>query len=101
MSGRIRRKDTIGRIMNDPSFIYGKVWGPMETVERSIVLLQLRLAKETPDLLTDEYLDREYTALLASLEEAGLCVVTSFTQPTLERTAWFSYQRAQIARFRE
>ena len=33
-------KDRLGRVMNDPSFVYGEVYGPMITVERSIVLLQ-------------------------------------------------------------
>jgi len=30
-----------------------------------------------------------------------LCVVTSLTQPTIEKTIWFAHQRSQIDRFRE
>jgi hypothetical protein len=87
--------------MNDPSFAFGTVWGPMVTVERSLVLLQTRLALVPEDRLTDDYLKAQYLAVLESLVEAGLLVVTSFTQPTIDEATWFGYQRSQIARFRE
>ena len=87
--------------MNDPSFAFGTVWGPMVTVERSVVLLQTRLALVPEDRLTDDYLKAQYLAVLESLVEAGLLVVTSFTQPTIDEATWFGYQRSQIARFRE
>lgn len=87
--------------MNDPSFVYGKVYGPMITVERSIVLLQVRLAQQPPETLTLDYLDDQYSELLKTLVSSGLCVVTSFTQPTIEKAIWFAHQRAQIDRFRE
>jgi len=94
-------KDRLGRVMNDPSFVYGEVYGPMVTVERSIVLLQVRLAQLPPETLTLEFLDEQYSALLKTLVSSGLCVVTSFTQPTIEKTIWFAHQRSQIDRFRE
>ena len=53
--------------MNDPSFVYGEVYGPMITVERSIVLLQVRLAQLPPETLTLEFLDEQYSALLKTL----------------------------------
>ena len=69
--------------------------------ERSLVLLQTRLALVPEDRLTDDYLKAQYLAVLESLVEAGLLVVTSFTQPTIDEATWFGYQRSQIARFRE
>ena len=87
--------------MNDPSFAFGTVWGPMVTVERSLVLLQTRLALVPEGRLTDDYLKAQYLGVLESLVEAGLLVVTSFTQPTIDEATWFGYQRSQIARFRE
>ncbi len=100
-SGRRRGVDRIVRVMNDPSFALGKVWGPMTTVERSLVLLQARLAALPHDQLTDDYLKGQYLAVLESLVTSGLLVVTSFTQPTIDEATWFAYQRTQIARFRE
>lgn|GEM_PF-715484 len=100
-SGRRRGVDRIVRVMNDPSFAFGKVWGPMATVERSLVLLQARLAALPDDQLTDNYLKGQYLAVLESLVASGLLVVTSFTHPTIDEATWFAYQRTQIARFRE
>jgi hypothetical protein len=87
--------------MNDPSFVFGTVWGPMVTVERSLVLLQTHLALLPEVRLTDDFLKAQYLEVLESLTEAGLLVVTSFTQPTIDEATWFGYQRSQIARFRE
>jgi hypothetical protein len=87
--------------MNDPSFAFGTVWEPMVTVERSLVLLQTRLAALPEKQLTDAYLKDQYLGLLHSLVVSRLLVVTSFTQPTIDEATWFAYQRSQIARFRE
>ena len=87
--------------MNDPSFAFGTVWGPMVTVDRSLVLLQTCLALLPQERLTDAFLKAQYLEVLESLNEAGLLVVTSFTQPTIDEATWFGYQRSQIARFRE
>lgn len=100
-SGRRRGTDRLVRVMNDPSFAFGTVWGPMVTVERSLVLLQTRLALLPEERLTDAFLKAQYLEVLESLTEAGLLVVTSFTQPTIDEATWFGYQRSQIARFRE
>ena len=87
-SSRRRGTDRFVRVMNDPSFAFGTVWGPMVTVERSLVLLQTRLALVPEDRLTDDYLKAQYLAVLESLVEAGLLVVTSFTQPTIDEATW-------------
>lgn len=100
-SGRRRGVDRVVRVMNDPSFAFGTVWGPIVTVERSLVLLQTRLALLPEERLSDEYLKGQYLAVLDSLVTAGLLVVTSYTQPAIDEPTWFAYQRTQIARFRE
>lgn len=100
-SGSAPWNDRPRRVMNDPSLAFGTTWAPMATVERSIVLLQARLAQTPEADLGDDFLEAQYTALLDSLVQAGLCVITSFAHPTIARDVWFAHQRAQIARFRE
>jgi hypothetical protein len=87
--------------MSDPSFVYGRVYGPMEVVEKSIKLLQTRLAKMAPEALTIEYLDGQYTELLEMLVDNGLCTITAYTHPTIAKDVWFRHQLKRIARFRE
>lgn len=87
--------------MNDPSFAYGQVYGPVETLEKSITLLQTRLAKEDPEALTMEYLDTQYTGLFNMLVEHGLCAVTAYTRPTIEKEVWLRHQLSRIARYRD
>jgi hypothetical protein len=88
-------------VMNDPSFAYGRVYGPIEVVEKSITLLQTRLAKMDPDALTVEYLDNQYSELLQMLVDEGLCVITSYGQPSIPKDVWFRHQLTHIARYRE
>jgi len=88
-------------IMNDPAFAYGKVYGPTETLEKSITLLQTRLAKERPEALTIEYLDSQYSGLLDMLVNAGLCVVTAHQAPMIDKDVWLRHQLTNIARYRD
>lgn len=88
-------------VMNDPAFAYGKVYGPTETLEKSITLLQTRLAKERPESLTLEYLDSQYSGLLNMLVDAGLCVVTAHQHPMISKAVWLRHQLTTIARYRD
>src|SRR5919201_1887862 len=47
-------------VMNDPSFAYGHVYQPVDVLEQCVMMLQTRLAKQQPESLTLEYLDRQY-----------------------------------------
>lgn len=87
--------------MNDPSFAYGSVYGPVETLEKGITLLQTRLAKENPEALTMEYLDSQYSDLFKMLVDHGLCVVTAHTHPTISKDVWLRHQLTSIARYRD
>ncbi len=87
--------------MNDPSFAYGQVYGPAETLEKSITLLQTRLAKEHPDALTMEYLDRQYSGLFKMLVDNGLCAVLAYTSPSIPKDVWLRHQLGRIQRYRE
>lgn len=87
--------------MSDPSFVYGRVYGPMEIIEKSIKLLQTRLAKMEPAALTIDYLDGQYTELLDMLVSNGLCAVTAYTQPTISKDVWFRHQLRHIERYRD
>jgi hypothetical protein len=88
-------------VMNDPSFAYGAVYGPPETLEKGITLLQTRLAKEHPDTLTVEYLDAQYRDLLKMLVDNGLCAVTAYQQPIIAKDVWLRHQLDRIARYRD
>ena len=88
-------------IMNDPAFAYGTVYGPAETLEKSITLLQARLAKESPEALTIEYLDSQYRGLLDMLINSGLCVVTAHQAPLIAKDVWLRHQLTSIARYRD
>ena len=88
-------------IMNDPAFAYGKVYGPTETLEKSITLLQTRLAKERPEALTIEYLDSQYSGLFDMLVNSGLCVVTAHQSPMIAKDVWLRHQLTNIARYRD
>ena len=87
--------------MNDPSYAYGKVYAPMEIMEKCIKLLQTRLAKMAPEALTLEYLDTQYSELFEMLVSNDLCVVTAYTQATLSKDVWLQHQLRSIARFRD
>jgi hypothetical protein len=87
--------------MNDPSFAYGAVYEPMETMEKCITLLQTRLAKMRPDLLTLEYLDSQYTDLFRMLVDNGLCVITAYTQSMISKDVWLRHQLGHISRWRD
>ncbi|HEX2326560.1 MAG TPA: hypothetical protein VHQ00_14275 [Chloroflexota bacterium] len=87
--------------MNDPSFAYGQVYGPFYTLEKSITLLQTRLAKMDPDRLTLEYLDQQYQGLFAMLVDHGFCTVTAYTLPTLSKDVWLRHQLSRIERYRD
>ena len=88
-------------IMNDPCFAYGTVYGPSETLEKGITLLQTRLAKERPESLTIEYLDSQYTGLFNMLVTSGLCVVTAHQSPMIPKDVWLRHQLTSIARYRD
>ena len=88
-------------VMNDPAFAYGTVYGPTETLEKSITLLQTRLAKERPEALTMEYLDSQYSGLFKMLLDAGLCVVTAHQAPMIPKDIWLRHQLTSIARYRD
>ena len=88
-------------IMNDPAFAYGKVYGPTETLEKSITLLQARLAKARPETLTMEYLDSQYSGLFDMLVDSGLCVVTAHQAPMIAKDVWLRHQLSSIARYRD
>ncbi|HEU5316641.1 MAG TPA: hypothetical protein VFX49_11065 [Chloroflexota bacterium] len=88
-------------VLNDPSFAYGKVYGPAETLEKSITLLQTRLARQAPASLTMEYLDTQYEGLFKMLVDEGLCVVTAHTSPTISKDVWLRHQLSHIERYRE
>jgi hypothetical protein len=88
-------------VFNDPSFAYGKVYGPAETLEKSITLLQTRLAKQEPASLTMEYLENQYEGLFKMLVDEGLCVVTAHTSPTISKDVWLRHQLSNIERYRE
>ncbi|MBI3973835.1 MAG: hypothetical protein HY332_21365 [Chloroflexi bacterium] len=88
-------------MMNDPSFAYGKVYAPMEVMEKSITLLQTRLAMMDPEALTLEYLDGQYSGLFKMLVDNGLCVVTAYTHSTISKDVWLRHQLRHIRRFRD
>ena len=88
-------------VMNDPSFAYGRVYQPEEVLEKSITLLQTRLAKMAPALLTMDYLDREYNGLFQMLVDNGFCTVTAYTHPTISRDVWLRHQLSRMERYRD
>ncbi len=88
-------------VMNDPSFAYGPVYEPTEVLEKSITLLQTRLAQAEPASLTMEYLDAQYSELFKMLVDHGFCTVTAYTQPMISKDIWFRHQLSRIARYRE
>ena len=93
--------DRIRSVMNDPSFAYGEVYGPMEVMEKCIILLQTRLAKMRPEALTLDYLDAQYKDLFKMLVDHGLCVVTAYIQATISKDVWLRHQLRRIERFRD
>jgi len=88
-------------VMNDPSYAYGQVYGPMEIMDKCIKLLQTRLAKMAPETLTLEYLDSQYTELFKMLVDNNLCVITAYTQSTIPKDVWLRHQLSRIARYRD
>jgi len=89
------------RLMNDPSFAYGRVYQPAEVVESSIVLLQTKLATLPSEELTLEFLDEQYTNLFNLLVESGLCYISAYTRAIMPKDVWLRCQLSQIRRFRE
>ncbi len=87
--------------MNDPSFAYGPVYEPTDILEKSITLLQTRLAKAEPATLTMEYLDTQYSQLFKMLVDHGFCTVTAYTMPTISKDIWLRHQLSRIARYRD
>ena len=88
-------------VMNDPSFAYGHVYQPFDVLEKSITLLQTRLAKVEPATLTMDYLDQEYRGLFQMLVENGFCTVTAYTHPSISKDVWLRHQLSRIERYRE
>lgn len=93
--------ERIRSVMNDPSFAYGEVYGPMEVMEKGITLLQTRLATMRPEVLTLDYLDRQYTDLFQMLLDSGLCVITAYTTSTISKDVWLGHQLRHIQRYRD
>jgi hypothetical protein len=89
------------RVMNDPSFAYGHVYDPADVLEKSITLLQTRLAKSEPELLTLEYLDAQYSELFKMLVDNGLCAVSAYTRPSIPKDVWLRHQLGHIERYRD
>ena len=87
--------------MNDPSFAYGHVYHPIDILEKSIMMLQTRLAKVRPEDLTIEYLDTQYSGLFKMLVDNGFCAVSAYTQPTISKDVWLRHQLTRIARYRD
>ena len=88
-------------VMNDPSFAYGHVYHPMETLEKCITMLQTRLAKMRPETLTIEYLDSQYSGLFKMLVDEGFCAVSAYTHPTISKDVWLRHQLSRIERYRD
>ncbi|MGH2355851.1 MAG: hypothetical protein ACRDI2_10650 [Chloroflexota bacterium] len=93
--------DRTQSVMNDPSFAYGRVYHPSDVLEKSITMLQTRLAKEQPETLTVEYLDTQYSELFKMLVDGGFCAVTAYTRPTISKDVWLRHQRTRIERYRD
>lgn len=92
---------TTQRLMNDPSFAFGRIYEPFDVVESNVVLLQARLATLPRARLTLTFLDSEYTSLLDRLELAGEAVITAYAQPIMPKDVWFNCQLTRIEKFRE
>ena len=92
---------TTQRLINDPSFAFGRVYEPFDVVESNIVLLQARLATMPKTRLTISYLESEYTTLLDQLENSGETVVTSYARPIMPMEVWLTCQLSRIEKFRE
>lgn len=94
-------RKTTQRLMNDPSFAFGRIYEPFDVVESNIVLLQARLATLPRAELTLAFLELEYTNLLDRLEVAGETVITAYAQPIMPMDVWFNCQLTRIEKFRE
>lgn len=92
---------TTQRLINDPSFAFGRVYEPFDVVESNIVLLQARLSTLPKRALTIPYLESEYTDLLDRLENAGETIVTAYARPIMPMDVWLGCQLSRIEKFRE
>lgn len=92
---------TTQRLINDPSFAFGRVYEPFDVVESNIVLLQAKLSTLPKTVLTISYLESEYTSLLDRLENSGETVVTAYARPILPMDVWLTCQLSRIEKFRE
>ena len=88
-------------VMNDPSFAYGHVYQPVDVLEQCVMMLQTRLAKQQPESLTLEYLDRQYSELFKMLVDNGLCAIVAYTRPTIPKDVWLRHQLRRIQRYRD
>jgi hypothetical protein len=88
-------------VMNDPSFAYGHVYQPVDILEKSITMLQTRLAKQQPETLTMEYLDSQYSELFKMLVDNGFCIVAAYTSPSISKDIWLRHQLRRIERYRD
>ena len=92
---------TTQRLINDPSFAFGRVYEPFDVVESNIVLLQAKLSTLPKTALTISYLESEYTNLLDRLENSGETIVTAYARPILPMDVWLACQLSRIEKFRE
>ena len=98
---RLSFRRTTQRLINDPSFAFGRIYEPFDVVESNIVLLQARLSTLPKAALTIDYLESEYTTLLDRLENAGDTVVTAYARPIMPMEVWLACQLSRIEKFRE
>ncbi|MCY4436088.1 MAG: hypothetical protein OXE05_01985 [Chloroflexi bacterium] len=98
---RLSFRRTTQRLINDPSFAFGRIYEPFDVVESNIVLLQARLSTLPKAELTIAYLESEYTTLLDRLENAGDTVVTAYARPIMPMEVWLACQLSRIEKFRE
>ena len=92
---------TTQRLINDPSFAFGRVYEPFDVVESNIVLLQAKLSTLPKAALTISYLESEYTNLLDRLENSGETIVTAYARPILPMDVWLTCQLSRIEKFHE
>ena len=98
---RLPYRRTTQRLINDPSFAFGRVYEPFDVVESNIVLLQAKLSTLPKTELTIPYLESAYTSLLDRLENTGETIVTAYARPIMPMDVWLTCQLSRIEKFRE
>jgi hypothetical protein len=94
-------RHTTLRLINDPSFAFGRTYESFDVVESNIVLLQARLSTLPRTELTVSYMESAYTDLLDRLENSGETIVTAYAHPIIPMEVWLTCQMSRIEMFRE